>query len=61
MSSKGKKPAKSAIDEVVAREYTIHMHKRVRQPVRDIEDNTRRTNSQNCLGEMEKISANRLE
>jgi hypothetical protein len=31
MSSKGKKPAgKSAIDQVVAREYTIHLHKRVR-------------------------------
>ncbi|KAI4597148.1 60S ribosomal protein L31 [Pestalotiopsis sp. 9143b] len=29
MSSKGKKPAgKSAIDQVVAREYTIHLHKR---------------------------------
>ena len=35
MSSKGKKPAtkpqRSAIADVVAREYTIHMHKRVRQ------------------------------
>ncbi|KAJ3566617.1 hypothetical protein NPX13_g7072 [Xylaria arbuscula] len=29
MSSKGKKPAKSAIEQVVAREYTIHMHKRL--------------------------------
>jgi hypothetical protein len=33
MSSKGKKPAgkaqRSAIADVVAREYTIHMHKRV--------------------------------
>ncbi|KAI1331400.1 ribosomal protein L31e-domain-containing protein [Xylariaceae sp. FL0255] len=29
MSSKGKKPAKSAIDQVVAREYTIHLHKRL--------------------------------
>ena len=35
MSSKGKKPAgkqqRSAIADVVAREYTIHLHKRVRQ------------------------------
>lgn len=35
MSSKGKKPAgkqqRSAIADVVAREYTIHMHKRVRR------------------------------
>jgi hypothetical protein len=30
MSSKGKKPVKSAVDQVVAREYTIHLHKRVR-------------------------------
>ena len=31
MSSKTqKKGGKSAIDEVVSREYTIHMHKRVR-------------------------------
>jgi hypothetical protein len=33
MSSKGKQPAKaqrSAIADVVAREYTIHLHKRVR-------------------------------
>jgi large subunit ribosomal protein L31e len=34
MSSKGKKPAgkqqRSAIADVVAREYTIHMHKHVR-------------------------------
>ncbi|ORY70225.1 50S ribosomal protein L31e [Pseudomassariella vexata] len=30
MSSKGKQPAgKSAIDQVVAREYTVHMHKRM--------------------------------
>ncbi|RYO78443.1 hypothetical protein DL766_001506 [Monosporascus sp. MC13-8B] len=29
MSSKGKKPAKSAIEQVVAREYTIHLHKRL--------------------------------
>jgi hypothetical protein len=33
MSSKGKKPAgkagRSAIADVVAREYTIHLHKRV--------------------------------
>ncbi|CAJ2500414.1 Uu.00g032670.m01.CDS01 [Anthostomella pinea] len=29
-SNKGKKPAgKSAIDQVVAREYTIHLHKRL--------------------------------
>jgi large subunit ribosomal protein L31e len=34
MSTKTKKPAgkasRSAIQDVVAREYTIHMHKRVR-------------------------------
>lgn len=29
-ANKGKKPAKSAIEQVVAREYTIHLHKRVR-------------------------------
>ncbi|KAL7620737.1 60S ribosomal protein L31B [Parahypoxylon ruwenzoriense] len=30
MSSKGKKPAtKSAIEQVVSREYTIHLHKRL--------------------------------
>lgn len=35
-TTKGKKPAgkpqRSAIADVVAREYTIHMHKRVRSP-----------------------------
>lgn len=35
MSSKGKKPAtKSAIEQVVSREYTIHLHKRVRPTTR---------------------------
>ncbi|EMR63334.1 60S ribosomal protein L31 [Eutypa lata] len=28
-ANKGKKPAKSAIEQVVAREYTIHLHKRL--------------------------------
>ena len=28
----GKKPGRSAISDVVAREYTIHLHKRVRVP-----------------------------
>lgn len=38
MSSKSKKPAgkaqRSAIADVVAREYTIHLHKRVRRTER---------------------------
>lgn len=45
MSSKGKKPAgktqRSAIADVVAREYTIHMHKRVRRTPYDLEDSER--------------------
>lgn len=34
-TKKTTKPSRSAIQDVVAREYTIHLHKRVRLPARD--------------------------
>jgi hypothetical protein len=54
MSSGKKTAGKSAIDQVVAREYTIHLHKRVRFSqitYRQYCDNSRRNVAEGNLGD----------